>query len=333
MPAESSKFDDFHFRDLHPDVFIGTASDRYAGWLGQIYSEDRYANRITRRKKSVGGATFVEEVLPVESVEEYFQHFRVLELDFTFYRPLLDRDGNPTQTLHVLSKYRQHLKKEDKLLLKVPQAVFARKLRRGGGYIENEQYLNPEVFTRLFYEPAKALLDPWLGGLIFEQEYQRKQDRLTLEKVAAHLDTFFSNVPGDTRYHIELRTESLLSNPVFSVFEKHGLGQILSNWTWLQPLSRQFALSGRRIFNTNRECIIRLMTPRGVRYEDAYAKAHPFNALVDGMLDEQRTKKTAALMREAVDNGAKVNLIINNRYGGNAPLIARRIAEQFIGIG
>jgi hypothetical protein len=28
----------FHFRNLHPQVFIGTASDRYAGWIGQIYS-------------------------------------------------------------------------------------------------------------------------------------------------------------------------------------------------------------------------------------------------------------------------------------------------------
>ena len=33
----------FHFRNLHPKVLIGTASDRYAGWIGQIYSQDRYA--------------------------------------------------------------------------------------------------------------------------------------------------------------------------------------------------------------------------------------------------------------------------------------------------
>ena len=34
--------DQFQFRDLHPLVSLGAASDRYAGWLGQIYSERRY---------------------------------------------------------------------------------------------------------------------------------------------------------------------------------------------------------------------------------------------------------------------------------------------------
>ena len=97
----------FMFRDLHPDVSFGTASDRYAGWIGQIYSEDIYAGRITRRKKTVGNKSFVEEVLPVDSVKEYFQHFRVLELDFTFYRPLLDKEGKPTQNFHLLHKYRR----------------------------------------------------------------------------------------------------------------------------------------------------------------------------------------------------------------------------------
>ena len=59
----------FHFRGLHPLVSIGTASDRYAGWLGQIYTSERYTGQITRRSHAVGGKAFVEEVLPVESVE------------------------------------------------------------------------------------------------------------------------------------------------------------------------------------------------------------------------------------------------------------------------
>ena len=74
----TSHIDHFQFRNLHPNVFMGTASDRYAGWIGQIYSGERYANKISRRSKRIGGKTFVEEVLPVESVEEYFRHFRVL---------------------------------------------------------------------------------------------------------------------------------------------------------------------------------------------------------------------------------------------------------------
>jgi hypothetical protein len=48
----------FHFRNLHPKILIGTASDRYAGWIGQIYSQDRYEGRITRRTRIIGGKSF-----------------------------------------------------------------------------------------------------------------------------------------------------------------------------------------------------------------------------------------------------------------------------------
>lgn len=328
--SEASKIEHFKFRGVHSNVFMGTASDRYAGWIGQIYSGERYANKINRRSKTIGGKGFVEEVLPVESVEEYFQHFPVLELDFTFYRPLLDKDGKASQNFHVLSKYSQYLNKEDHLILKVPQTVFARKLLRGGTYVKNTEYLNPEIFTDQFYKPALGLLAPWLVGLVFEQEYQRKQDRHSPQELARELDAFFEAIPRDNRYHVELRTDSLLTAPVFSVLEKHGVGQVLSHWTWLPPMARQFSLSGRRFLNAGKQCIVRLMTPRGMRYEDAYARAHPFNALVDGMLNLQMVDETAELMSTAIKEHIQINVIINNRAGGNAPLIAQQITKRFL---
>jgi uncharacterized protein YecE (DUF72 family) len=96
------ELDTFHFRNVHPQIFIGTASDRYAGWVGQIYSKDRYEGRITKRAKVIEGRSFTEEVLPVDSVGEYFDHFSVLEIDFTFYRPFLDQDSDPTQNFQML---------------------------------------------------------------------------------------------------------------------------------------------------------------------------------------------------------------------------------------
>jgi uncharacterized protein YecE (DUF72 family) len=320
----------FKFRGLHPEVFIGTASDRYAGWLGQIYSAQRYAGRIASRKKTLGGESFVEEVLPVESVEEYFQHFRVLELDFTFYRLLLEEGGEPTQNYHVLQKYRQYLQEGDNLILKVPQVICAQKLWRRGQFIENEGYLNAEAFRRRFYQPAVDILGSALTGLLFEQEYQRKKDRTSPDDLAAALDTFFEEIPKDDRYHIELRTEPYLAGPVFNVLEKHGVGQVLSHWTWLPPLGKQFAKSGRRFFNSGGQCVVRLMTPRGKRYEEAYAMAHPFDELVDDMLNPEMVRETVELMRAAIDQGVRINIIVNNRAGGNAPLVGQQIAERFL---
>ncbi|MCK8600116.1 DUF72 domain-containing protein [Desulfoferrobacter suflitae] len=328
--AQRDDIERYRFRNLHPNVLIGTASDRYWGWLGQIYTPEKYQGRITKRTNKVGGKTFPEEVLPVDSVKEYFEHFGVLEIDYTFYRPLLDEKGEPTQTHRVLAAYREYIRDRDSVVLKVPQLVFAQKLKRGNRFVENDSYLDPDVFTRQFYRPAVKILGKSMAGLIFEQEYQRKDERISAKEMGMQLDAFFSKIPKDTRYHIELRTASYLDRAVFEVFAKHGVGQVLSHWTWLPPLRRQFAKAGRRFFNSGKQAIVRLMTPRDVRYEDAYAKAHPFDKIVDGMLSREMIEDTAVLMHAAVKRDVRMNVIINNRAGGNAPMIAQRIAGSFI---
>jgi uncharacterized protein YecE (DUF72 family) len=322
--------DRYLFRGLHPNVALGTASDRYAGWMGQIYSADRYEGKISRRTKKMGRRSFVEEVLPVESVEEYFEHFRILEIDYTFYRLLLDEKGEATRNFHVLRTYRERLSSGDQLILKVPQTVFARKTRSGKGYVENPDYLDPHIFVRSFYQPAVELLGENLKGFIFEQEYQRKGERTSIDLLAEDLRAFFAAVPRDERYHIELRTEAYLEEPVFEVLEQYGIGRVLSHWTWLPPLEKQHARAGRRFFNSGGQAVIRLMTPIGKRYEDAYAQAHPFDKLVEGMLQPGMVEQTAKLMRESIDSGVQMNVIVNNRAGGNAPLIAQRIANRFL---
>ena len=104
------------------------------------------------------------------------------------------------------------MKKGDLVLLKAPQIVIARKLRRGGAFVENENYLNADIFTKQFYQPAVEILGPCLNGIIFEQEYHVKNDRIPISKLAQDLDEFFGKIPKDTRYHIELRTEAYLAD-------------------------------------------------------------------------------------------------------------------------
>jgi len=322
--------DNFSFRNLHPQILVGTASDRYAGWLGQIYSPGRYEGRITKRTKVIAGKSFTEAVLPVDSVEEYFAHFSVLEIDFTFYRPLLSLDGQPTQNYQVLKTYSRHLKDGDRIILKVPQMITAQKIHRGDQHIDNPSYLNPRIFREQFYEPAVSLAGANLAGFIFEQEYQRQEARVPVNLMARALDTFFSQVPQDPRYHLELRTELYLRDQVFAVLAKHGVGQVLSHWTWLPPLRKQLAKADGRLFNAGKEVVIRLLTPLHLRYEDSYVRAYPFDRLVEGMLQPEMVVETVEIMRRALEQGITVNLLVNNRAGGNAPLIAQAVAEKFL---
>ncbi len=310
-------------------IFMGTASDRYAGWIEQVYSGERYRGRITRRSKSVRNETLTEEVLPVESVAEYFQHFAVLELDFTFYGLLLDSDLKPTKTHQALEAYRKYVGGNDRLILKVPQELFALRLWRQGKFIENPSYLDAEIFTRRFYEPARKLFDASIEAFLFEQEYQARKERTLPRDFAASLDDFLGRIPEDERYHIELRTESLLSEPYFEVIEKHGVGQVLSHWTWLPPLREQFSRGAEKFLNSGAQCVVRLMTPRNMRYDEAFIRAFPFDKLIDGMMSPSMVEDTVAIMLAAIEQGVHANVIINNRAGGNAPLIARKVAEKF----
>ena len=320
----------FRFREVHPSLFIGTMSDRYAGWIGQVYTREKYAARISRRTKKLRSAQFVEEVLPVESVAEYYTHFPVLEIDFTFYRSLLDRKGNPTQNYHVLRSYRQHMTEDDRVFLKVPQAVCARKVRKGGAYVPNPDYLDAGLYTDGFFAPACEILGEALHGLIFEQEYQRRDEQTPPEVMAEEWDRFFEKVPRDPRRHLEIRTGRLLSQALFDVLGKHGVGQVLSHWTWLPSLRAQWEKSGGGLPSEDGSQVVRLVTPRGKTYEETYSAAHPFDAMVEGMLHDGTVEETVEIIRGVVQRGIRLYLFINNRAGGNAPLIAQRIAREFM---
>jgi uncharacterized protein YecE (DUF72 family) len=326
-PSSSPRFD---FRDLAPGVEVGTASDRYAGWLGQIYTPGKYEGKISARKRRLGGKTFKEKVLPVESLREYFRHFPVLEIDYTFYRLLLDPSGNPTDTFRVLQSYARHLEPGDRIVVKVPQIVTARRFFRGGAFVPNADYLDPEIFTKQFYEPALSLLGDSLVGLIFEQEYQKAKERQEPEVLAEELGSFFGAIPRDHRYHLELRTEKYLSPSLFQVLEESGVGQVLSHWTWLPSLREQYRRSGGRFFNSGRHRLIRLLTPRHVRYEEAYAAAFPFDKLQEELISPGMIEDTVSIIGETAEREGRVTVIVNNRAAGNAPLLAQMIADRFM---
>ena len=63
-------------------------------------------------------------------------------------------------------------------------------------------------------------------------------------------------------------------------------------------------------------------------YEESYANAFPFDKMIPGMLDPEMIEDTAKIVNEALKDKVQVNLIINNRANGNAPLIAQKIADR-----
>ena len=333
IEARRSDTDHYKFRNLHPHVRFGTASDRYAGWIGQIYPKVPYADRISTRTRTLGGETFEERQVPIDSVHAYFQHFEVLELDFTFYRPLLEED-EPSSNYFVLSKYLDHAPNDASFLIKAPQQFFARTLRRSGSFVDNPDFLDAEGYVNSFHEPAVELMGDRLDGIIFQQEYQRVADSPSPDANIKQLDNFFSALPSDAQFHLELRSEHLLSNSYFDWLDTRGLGHVFSHWTWLPAIRKQWSMCGERFTAANDQVVSRLLTPRNVKYADAYAKAYPFDAPVSELSESEQANDmvldATALAYRAEAENATLNVIANNRAWGNAPDLARSIAHRIL---
>ena len=325
----------YDFRTLTASVRFGTASDRYAGWLGQIYPES-YTAEVSSRSRKLGKETYKERTLPIRSVVDYFEHFGVLELDFTYYRPLLDDDGTPSNNHFVLDQYASLAPDTARFFLKVPQQYITRTLRRSREgnvfYEDNPSFLNPEAYVTQFLAPAQDILGNRLLGVIFEQSYQRVKDSPPSEQNIAEMDQFFAAIPNDVPGHLEIRSPHLLTSPYFAWLESNGLGFVFSHWTWLPPIRKQWEQCGGRFSSSDGNAIVRLLTPLRMSYAEAYAQAYPFDKPVDAIVNSKGGRDmildVTALAFQAGKQGAVLNVIANNRAWGNSPKLAQAVASS-----
>ena len=337
-PAEArSKAAEFDFRNFSDAIRFGTASDRYAGWIGQIYPES-YRSELSTRSRKLGGKKYQENTLPIRSVADYFDHFEILEIDFTYYRPLLNPDLTPSSNSFVLEQYASAAPDEARFLLKAPQQFFTRTLRRSRDgettYVENEDFLNASAYIKQFIEPAKAILGDRLAGIILEQSYQRVSDSPPPEQHIAEMDGFFKDLPNDIQSHLEIRSPHLLTPQYFAWLASNGIGFVFSHWTWLPPIREQWKLCGQIFTAADQNAIIRLLTPLRLTYARAYEQAYPFDKPVDAIANSKAGRDmildVTALAFQANQQDVVLNVIANNRAWGNSPNLAQAVAYRII---
>lgn len=165
------------------NVWIGTSSWKYAGWLDQIYTRERYLAR----------GRFSEKRFEAECLKEYGETFPIVCGDFSFYQ-------FPSES------YWQRLfagaSPQLRFAFKVPEEITAKVFPAHARYgpragVVNESYLNAELFQRSFLD----LLKPFLSQvpvliLEFGATSRRAADFLK------DLDPFLSRLPADFRYAV-----------------------------------------------------------------------------------------------------------------------------------
>ena len=109
-----------------------------------------------------------------------------------------------------------------------------------------------------------------------------------------------------------------------------GIGHVLSHWTWLPSLRKQFLKARKSFYNSGRQSIIRLLTPLKMSYNESFTKTFPFNQQVEDLINPEMINDTIEVINDGIKAGVYTNVILNNRVNGNAPTLAHEIARHFI---
>jgi uncharacterized protein YecE (DUF72 family) len=71
--------------------------------------------------------------------------------------------------------------------------------------------------------------------------------------------------------------------------------------------------------------VLRLLTPLGMSYAAAKKRAEPYTKIVEEL--PQMRHETVHLVRQAVSEGRRAYVLVNNRAEGNAPLTVQALVD------
>lgn len=288
-------------------ILIGTSSWKYEGWMGQIYSEERYR---TRGKFSL--AKF-----EANCIAEYGEVFPIVCGDFAFYQfpaPSFWEKLFATATPDL------------KWAFKVPEEIttlqwpgHARYGARAG--LENENFLNADLFRRAFLDPLTPYRDR-VGVLIFEFGTVSKKMMPDLDAFLTRINRFLCDLPEGWRYAIEIRNPEFLEADYFACLRSYNVAHVLNAWTRMPELQTQLKMED--IFTADFS-VARALLRYGRTFEAAVKAFKPYRSIQD----ENPAARSA--LRALIERAKRVQqpafFFIGNRLEGNAPSTIDAVTE------
>ena len=186
----------------------------------------------------------------------------------------------------------------------------------------NAGFFDPSYATDMVVAPFVEGLGEKGGAILFQLA---PQDPATLGGPAGFADRvyeFLSRLPDGVTYAFELRNQALLTPRYAEALDAAGAVHCVN----VHPTMPDVASQHRRAYTANTpKLIVRWMLGWGRSYQDAAARYHPFDRLVD---EDVRTRAAiAALCRRATD----ALIIVNNKAEGCSPLSVTRLATELAG--
>ena len=276
-------------------IYFGTSSWKYEGWLGSIYTPERY---VTRGK-------FSRKKFEAECLREYAETFPVVGGDFSFYQ---------FPTAEAWARVFAGTPSTFGFGLKVPEPItvsrwpgHARYGTRAGQ--PNEHFLDAALFERAFAQP----LEPYrrqVAVFIFEFGIFSRTDFPSPADFLGRLEGFLRALPGGWRYAVEIRNKEYLVPDYFAVLARYNVAHVFNAWTRMPPLAEQIALPGAF---TADFAVVRALLQHGRTYEQAVKLFEPYREV------QQPDPATRDALRQVAKRASRAYIFVNNRLEGNAP--------------
>ena len=290
---------------LPPEVRFGTSSWTYPGWKGLVYQQDY--------PKTGAAARMLAEYAR-------FPLFRTVGIDSTFYTP---------PTPKVLTEYADALPPGFPCLAKVWDRITvhthaaARNKSKGGE--PNHDFLNVDLFLREVYEPWQRDFSEHAGPLLFEFQTIARGERMVAQEFADRLDAFFSKLPREGKYAVELRNQEFLMPPYLAVLREHGVAHLFNSWTRMPSIGQQLDVPG--VFSAE-FVVARVLLRPGRYYAEAVDAFAPYDRIQDP--NPELRRDVARLIEEARRLRLPAYIIVNNRAEGSAPKTIAAIARLLL---
>ncbi len=288
-------------------VYFGTSSWKYPGWLGSIYTPQRYFTR----------GRFSRKKFDTECLAEYAETFPAVCGDFSFYQ--FPSDSYWFQLFAGVPK-------ELTFAFKVPEEITCRSwpthMRYGArGGTENESFLNAELFARMFAQPLEVHAGR-VGVMIFEFGTLPKRSYENVGAFVDDLSRFLGALPRGWRYAVEVRNPEFLDPVYFDCLRAWNVAHVFNSWTRMPELPQQVALESAF---TADFLVARALLRPGRAYAEAVEKFQPYERVQEPNPGARAGLKV--LMERAKRKGQVAFLFVNNRLEGNAPGTIEAVTE------
>ena len=288
-------------------IYIGGSSWKYEGWLGQVYTPERY---FTRGK-------FSQKKFQEKCLEEYAETFPVVCGDFSFYQ-------FPSEQFwqKLFAGTPPGLKFAFKVPEEITRKTFPDQPRYGPrAALPNPTFLDPAMFDSAFIQPLLPYQDR-IAVLIFEFGTFAKKTYGDVTEFLADLDPFLASLPPGFRYAVEVRNEDYLRPEYFEMLRKHSVAHVFNGWTRMPPLRKQIVLPDAY---TTDFIVARALLKTGRAYEEAVKSFAPY-----ATTQEENTGARAALrdlIERARNRKIPAYLFVNNRMEGNSPMMIKAVVD------